>query len=813
MQLKIDKNKTILSNHAIYKTEKMAFLLAPLADADSILLKIAESIIKSALKTAHYQIKTANEKILLVLDNQKQALIFYDLVYPDAFIKKGDSRLKNLTEFEISEIDKKKSAITGKQPPKLYRIIQTKNYFPILDENQKHIVTTEDKNMIVHGVAGSGKTNICIDKIIYSAGRGYRGRLLYTTYSQGLLNETKLKVLEYTAVLKEFLTANLEFLCTNKGSAIETRLGVYLSLDEDNPLQSLKKIADFLDNQVDYYLIEELYQKMKPFGLSHDNKTVSCHAEQSTRSEVYSLHHYKITNEAYFINNYLPQIKNHNLSARLKQMNHISAEVIYKELYGMILGSEKVLSENEYIDKRSGSFSRTDCQTIHALATDYDRHLKSAGLTDNNLMCRQMLERYTAALGIPKYSLVLIDEVQDMTQINLAFFKSLALKMFCVGDALQMINPSYFSFGHLKRLLYEKDVSFIKELVSNYRSSQKIAELLKALSALNSKSFGVHNFVLFSSSIANTQNTEAVFISTASPVAGDTLSGKKAATQTIGADIPERPNNFLEKLHSSPFNNYTIITPTQKIKDTLKKKFTKQEILTVSESKGLEREIVILYDILSAQKNEWQAFQNKKIDRKTADENSVYRYYFNLLYVAVSRARQKLYVIENAPPTIFNDFFDTHFDSLTSDAAYDKLLDGVDKIEAEQDEITARCREFIKLGQYDNALFWAEQIIASKDKLQEKIRIAAAKLGDYRGGGIRFMKEGMYEDALEYFMLAGEQGLASLAKSCLGAGEGGGEMDAVRYFVDLEGNNEAQEVVLELLKDDLKKLQAAVFGA
>ena len=760
MQLKINKTKTILSYHAIYKTEKMAFLLAPLIDADSVLLKIAESLIKQGLKGGSYQVKTTHEKIYLYIDNQNQTIVFYDFEYSDVFIKKGDTRLKNLIEFEASEIEQQKSY----EASKLYRIIATKNYFPILDDNQKQIVTTEDKNMIVHGVAGSGKTNICIDKIIYSAGRGYRGRLLYTTYSKSLLNETKLKILEYTAVLKEFLTVDLEFLCENKGRAIETRLGVYLSLDEDNPLKSLEKIVQFLETQVDYYLIDEIFSNAKS---SQDDNLIL-----------------RLSSEACFINDYLPKIKNYNLQSRLKQINHISAEVIYKEIYGMILGSEKVLSEQEYIERRLGSFNKVDCQTIFALAMDYNLYLRQNGLTDYNQMCRDMMGQDERGSG--KYSIILIDEVQDMTQINLAFFKSIALKMFCVGDALQMINPSYFSFAYLKRLLYEKDVSFIKELISNYRSSQKIAELLKDLSSLNSKNFGVHNFVLFSSSVATSENTETVF---------------------VGADILGRPNNFLDTLNSSPFNNYTIITPTQKIKDELRKKFIKQEILTVSESKGLEREIVILYDILSAQKNEWRAFINKKIDRKTADENSVYRYYFNLLYVAVSRAKQKLYVIEHEPPVIFNDFFSAHFDSLTVKSAYDKLLNGVDKLEAEQDEVMARCREFVKLGQYENALFWAEQIIIPKDKEREKIRIEIAKAGDNRAGGIRFMKEGMYEDALELFLLGNEDALASLAKNCISTGSDGDGLEAVKCFIELKDSEECKDVILEILKHDLRKLQ------
>lgn len=35
--------------------------------------------------------------------------------------------------------------------------------------------------------------------------------------------------------------------------------------------------------------------------------------------------------------------------------------------------------------------------------------------------------------------------------------------MFCVGDALQMINPSYFSFAYLKKLMYDEDLTSVAE--------------------------------------------------------------------------------------------------------------------------------------------------------------------------------------------------------------------------------------------------------------------------------------------------------------------------------------------------------------
>ena len=59
--------------------------------------------------------------------------------------------------------------------------------------------------------------------------------------------------------------------------------------------------------------------------------------------------------------------------------------------------------------------------------------MKKRGYTDNNLMSREILGEVSS----PKYSVGVIDEVQDFTQVNLCLMKRLCRKLFCVGDALQ----------------------------------------------------------------------------------------------------------------------------------------------------------------------------------------------------------------------------------------------------------------------------------------------------------------------------------------------------------------------------------------
>ena len=133
---------------------------------------------------------------------------------------------------------------------------------------------------------------------------------------------------------------------------------------------------------------------------------------------------------------------------------------------------------DKYIENRQNSFSRVECETIYQIALDYKKHCEKYKLLDNNLASKRLIEKIDRDF---EYSLSIIDEVQDYTQANLSLFKKLSLKLFCVGDAQQMINPSYFNFGYLKNLLFEKDLTEVKELKQNFRNTVKIAEIIDSL--------------------------------------------------------------------------------------------------------------------------------------------------------------------------------------------------------------------------------------------------------------------------------------------------------------------------------------------
>lgn len=780
-------NVMVLSGESrIYKTERFIQSTARFKGVDLFVTKLAEGIILNRdklLSGKSYRLESAGGLFTMFFvfgnalekrkDIQKKDVIFYKYIDNDAIKTRNDSGLLNYMKGKLQidfTLTTVKIADSEDNFEKLYKLTEEDNFkFPLLNAEQQEIVELEDKNVVVQGVAGSGKTNICIAKIVHSATRGYKGRLLYTTYSRGLLVDTNEKVNAFIKSLDKFLEARKEgkviYADGDKKRAVENKLGVYLTVDSEVEIaDSVAKIAEFLKNKVDYKLIEDLYR-------DKFNEDVS------------------IADENYFIKKYVNGIKNHQLAMKLDRVKHLSYEVIYKEIYGLIFGRydlsrrQEKMTLDEYKLERKDSFTVPECEIIYSLAEDYAKNKKQFKRIDNNDMSRALIDVSERA---PIYSLAVIDEVQDMTEVNFSLMKVLARKMFCVGDALQMINPSYFSFAYLKRLLFEKDVVSVAELENNYRNSERIAELINKLGDINVLEFGTHSFVLKSSSVGSGVKTTSVYV---------------------------KDKAFINAISEEKFDNFTFVVASQKKKEELRKLIKNQEILTVSEIKGLERETIVLYDVLSDNKEKWSALARTKVNRKKADENSVYRYYFNLFYVGVSRAKAHIYVVENSEIGAFKSFFEDNFDVMNAKRAIDSLVDDVGRLDVDRDELLERIEQFIKLGQYDNARFNSGKLIDGDDKKDALERIEIHEVfishGKYREAGIRYWEYGRTSDAKRMFELSGDKVLIDLIEACSDGDEQGLSADIIKYYPDVCNNEVARDMIISTVKRDLIQLKDA----
>ena len=784
-EFKVETQKTVLTSKSLfYKTENFIKQTKYISNIDILVSKLCETLITNLNKFSNFNIDknlacfsvtTSDDKYKFMFklgfqvgeDLNKEDIIFFDYLTSTQNDQKIEEYLNNNQNLKVV-VKQEKKLIKQQDFSKLYLISNISGVnLPRLNKEQQEIVETVDKNILVQGVVGSGKTNVCIDKIIFTSCKNYSGKVLYTTFSRGLLVDTKLKVelfkKDLQKILDNYKDGNLIFLDSNHKKALENKLGIYFFSDDDEKIfDKIERIIDYLTNKVDYLLIEDLYKNK--FGESQ-----------------------KFVGQNYFINNYSNNLSNHQIKKCFLKLERYSKEIIYKEIFGMIFGfynleeKPEIMSLQKYVEARQNSFSKQDCETIYQIALDFKKHCEKNNLLDNNLASKKIIN----SLGDDfEYSLSIIDEVQDYTQANLCLFKKLSLKLFCVGDALQMINPSYFSFGYLKNLLYEKDVTDVKELKNNYRNSAKIEQIIDSLGEINKAEFGTHNFVLKGQSVDNGISSTAVFV---------------------------RDNNFLNLVSKSGFDNFTFVVSSQKDKKEVQKTIKNQEVLTVSEIKGLERSTVVAYNLLTSNLDKWKILEQNKVNHKQADENSVFRYYYNLFYVGVSRAKQNIFVIEDSQIKQFENFLKENFENKNAKDSIKTLSEIVNKSEFSEQEVFDRINEFIKLEQFDNARFTASKI---KDDIKRidwlrtiEIYEEFIHVGKYREAGIKFWEYGMVDQAKKQFTISGDENLIQLVDSCSKNNNSDLNIDIVSYFEDVKDNKMAQSFIIETVKKDILKLK------
>ena len=777
----VDTTKTIISSKS--ETKKTAEFIAQtkyLLDIDFFISKIAGVLTKNfnamfenykpTNENASFKIQTKNREFSFLIkfgfqfqNQESKDIVFYRLLNQKDEIKQNDLRIKKFLktnpQFEIT-IEETTDLFQKQKFFKLYRLSNVSNInFPILSPEQLKISTTDDSNVVVQGVAGSGKTNVCIEKLIWVASKNYGGRVLYTTFSRGLLNDTKIKIEAFKNNLVDFLKnldlGNVEFLDGDHKKAIEKHLGIFFFVNEEDIPEKIRKTIYFFENQLDYFLIEDLYHKS--FG-----------------EKIFA-------NEELFMM-YLAHLKNYQLSNKLTKIKHIAKELVYKEVFGLIFGfttgsPTKIISQEQYIELRQNSFERYESEIIYQVAQDYRDFLRSKNLTDNNFACREMLEKLSA---VPHYTLAVVDEVQDFSQINLLLLKEISLKMFCTGDASQMINPSYFSFGFLKNLLFKGETASVCELQNNYRNTTNIQNIVENLLQLNFEKLGIHNFI---------------------------TQGKSIDTNLSSVSIYCKEQNFLNFLSKNKYDNFTIVVATKNQKQELRKVLKNQEILTVAEIKGLERETVLLFNIASDNDEKWKLLENSILNKKEADENSIFRYYFNLLYVGITRAKQNLFVIEEKNIDTFSRFFKDNFNCLSPTETINALTKIVSKIEYTQSEYLSRIEEFLNREQYENARLNAEKLTDDIEKENALFKISIyekfVSKQRYREAGISFWERGMLEEAKKQFLLSNDKVLIDLIDAISEDDSDRLNYQIVKYLPDIIENETAKQMIFYTLNKDL----------
>ena len=308
----VDTDIIVLSNQFIFsKTDNFLNETKHIINVDFFVSKIAESIAKNfdnlekcLNNKQFFKIETEDKAFcFLVKINTNHGthsaieIIFVKYLNNDYQIRQNDTRIKRyLLKKSKFKVNLYSSVNLEENCKKKYRLFDTHGInFPLLSNEQLELIKLADKNVIVQGVAGSGKTNVCIEKLVWCALKNYGGKVLYTTFSRGLLTDTKLKIEAFKNNVVEFLKKLKEnkvlFLTDDKKTAIENYLGVFLFANDEDVSNKLEKIVCFFESNVDYFLIADLYTKY------YSQK--------------------QFADENHFSKIYLPNIKNYNIENQL----------------------------------------------------------------------------------------------------------------------------------------------------------------------------------------------------------------------------------------------------------------------------------------------------------------------------------------------------------------------------------------------------------------------------------------------------------------------------------------------------------------
>lgn len=315
----------------------------------------------------------------------------------------------------------------------------------------------------------------------------------------------------------------------------------------------------------------------------------------------------------------------------------------FEEIRGVIAAqAEGVLDRETYVALgiRQSIFAGAERERVYDLFLKYRAWLSAEGLYDLNLLAHERL-----ALAAPRYDFIVIDEVQDLTAVQLALVLKTLRKpgqfMLC-GDSNQIVHPNFFSWSQVKTLFWrDTELAGRQELcllAANFRNGAETTRIANTLLKIKHQRFG---------SIDRESNflVQAV--------------GTDAGQAALLADKESTLRDLDQKSRQS--TQVAVLVMREEDKPAARKMFATPLLFSVHEAKGLEYENIILYRFVSDHRSEFAAIAegvnaaDLGVDelayrraRDKADKSlEVYKFFVNALYVALTRAVRNVYLVES----------------------------------------------------------------------------------------------------------------------------------------------------------------------
>jgi hypothetical protein len=325
------------------------------------------------------------------------------------------------------------------------------------------------------------------------------------------------------------------------------------------------------------------------------------------------------------------------------ELRAIDGHQALEEIRGVITAGEQgTLSREDYLalGVRQSIFPAAQRNGLYDLFEKYRSWLKDAKLFDLNLIAQDWL-----AKAAPRYDFVVIDEVQDITPVQLALvLKTLRHPghfLLC-GDSNQIVHPNFFSWAQVKSLFWRDPELAQRQqlsvLTANFRNSREATRVANQLLKIKQRRFG-------------SIDRESNFLVKAV--------GAEAGEVTLASDKDDLKRELNQKIRQS--TRFAVLVMREEDKIEARKHFTTPLLFSIHEAKGLEYDNIVLYRFISDHRAEFNEITDgvtaqdlviDELDYRRAKDKSdksleVYKFFVNALYVALTRATANLYLIES----------------------------------------------------------------------------------------------------------------------------------------------------------------------
>ena len=504
-----------------------------------------------------------------------------------------------------------------------------------LSAEEMKILKDPNMPMFINGHAGSGKSTI-LYYLFAEYLRKYLTKVsekssspLFLTYSDNLLNESK-------KMVKEILIKNPYFELN-----IEDKVKI---IDKYLP-RCLFSFQDFIINHLFRFSLKDIF--------SRDDSIIGTTQHLN----------YAIFKRLYNMDTDLPE--KYLFRGRKKQ--ELSPSIVWHTIRALIKGHKFIdeITPELYFKQFSEDNRSVDREVFTDIFNNiYKPWYKKLTLTggggywDDMDLIRHALHLVDDGEKINKYPVIICDEAQDFSQaefqliletqklieFDLSYHKFNSIPVAFAGDHLQTINPTGFRWENLKSNYYDVVNSLNisennkklkkKSLEINYRSGSGIVDLANWLQFYRHKVLQNEYLKEFKpqESWKKEEFSPKIFIE---EILNDaSIDVKSYLTNTIiiiPAEEGEEENFIRNDDLLSQFNYDDII----------------ENVFTAATIKGLEFSKVLLYKIGDYEDKGLEQLFSFELDHKMSESKNIdISYYFNKIYVSVTRARDNLFIYD-----------------------------------------------------------------------------------------------------------------------------------------------------------------------